>query len=187
MFKEKTSGMTERRDLPASDATQKRHSVRIVIGTLIVLVVLGVIGFAPRFWRERQLRATVYEVESSARVVTVALPARASPASDLVLPGSIQAVQETAIYARVDGYLKRRLVNIGDRVRSGDILAEIDTPELNQQFYQAKAALAQAVSALEQARAALQHNESQLDYNRTTLERWRTMKGQRSRGAARRR
>ena len=177
MFKEKTSGMTEGRDLPASDATQKRHSVRIVIGTLIVLVVLGVIGFAPRFWRERQLRATVQEVESSARVVTVALPARASPASDLVLPGSIQAVQETAIYARVDGYLKRRLVNIGDRVRSGDILAEIDTPELNQQFYQAKAALAQAVSALEQARAALQHNESQLDYNRTTLERWRTMKG----------
>ena len=90
--------MTEGRELPASDATQKRHSVRIVIGTLIVLVVLGVIGFAPRFWRERQLRATVQEVESSARVVTVALPARASPASDLVLPGSIQAVQEAAIF-----------------------------------------------------------------------------------------
>ena len=68
--------MTEGRELPASDATRKRHSVRIVVRTLIILVVLGVIGFAPRFWRERQLRATVHEVESSARVVTVALPAR---------------------------------------------------------------------------------------------------------------
>jgi RND family efflux transporter MFP subunit len=85
-------------------------------------------------------------------------------------------VQETAIYARVDGYLKRRLVNIGDRVQSGQTLAEVDTPELDQQLYQTRATLAQTISALQQARAALQHNEAQLDYNRTTLARWRTMK-----------
>ena len=148
---------------------------RILSLTLFGIVIFAAIGFAPRLWRERQLRATVRELESGAPLVTVAHPVRAPATADIVLPGSIQAVQETAIYSRVDGYLKRRLVNIGDRVQSGQILAEIDTPELDQQFFQAKAALAQAMSALQQARAALQHNESQLDYSRTNLERWRVM------------
>ena len=61
-------------------------------------------------------------------------------------------------------------------MQRGQILAEIDTPELDQQLYQAKAAMAQAISSLEQARATLQHNETQLEYNRTNLERWRVMK-----------
>ena len=112
-----------------------------------------------------------------APLVTVGFPVRAPNATDLLLPGSIQAVQETALYARVDGYLKQRLVNIGDRVQAGQILAEIDTPELDQQLFQVKATLAQSVSALEQARAALQHSETQLDYNRVNLDRWRKYEG----------
>src|SRR5258706_382705 len=157
-------------------AEKPASRARIVSLTLVGIVVLAVLGFVPRLWRERQLRATVHESESTAPLVTVAYPVRAAESSELTFPGSIQAVQETAIYSRVDGYLKRRLVNIGDRVQSGQLLAEIDTPELDQQLYQTKAALAQAVSALQQARAALQHNQSQLDYSRTNLERWRTMK-----------
>lgn len=160
-----------------SDKEQERNgNARVVILTLIGLVVLGAIGIVPRLWRERQLRASVHVAETTAPVVAVAFPVRAPSTSELVLPGSIQAVQETAIYARVDGYLKRRLVNIGDHVQRGQILAEIDTPELDQQLYQAKAAMAQAISSLEQARATLQHNETQLEYNRTNLERWRVMK-----------
>jgi RND family efflux transporter MFP subunit len=155
--------------------TRQQGTARIVAITLIGLVVLGVIGFAPRFWRARQLRATVHDGDGKTPSVTVAFPSRAPAASDLMLPGSIQAVQETAIYARVDGYLKRRLVNIGDRVKSDQVLAEIDTPELDQQLSQAKAALAQAISALEQTKSALQHNVTQLEYNRTNLERWHTM------------
>ena len=68
----------------------------------------------------------------------------------------------------------------GQHRRSGPArryLAEIDTPELDQQFYQAKARWRRPISALEQARAALQHSETQLDYNRVNLDRWRTMKG----------
>ena len=155
---------------------KERGNVRLVSITLVALGLLAMIGFIPRLWRERQLRANVHEVENAAPLVAVTFPQRAPAVTDLVLPGSIQAVQETAIYSRVDGYLKRRLVNIGDRVQSGQILAEIDTPEVDQHLYQAKAALAQSVSALQQARATLQHNESQLAYNRTNLERWRTMK-----------
>jgi len=164
------------RKIFASGKTLRRGSARSVVLTVTVIAILSVIGFAPRIWRDRQLRATVHELESSAPVVTVAFPVRSAAVTELVLPGSIQAVQETAIYSRVDGYLRRRLVNIGDHVQSGQVLAEVDTPEVDQQLYQAKAALAQAVSALQQVRATLQHNEAQLEYNRTTLERWRTMK-----------
>lgn len=149
---------------------------RIIALTVIGLAVLGALGIAPRLWRERQIRASVPSAEMEAPLVTVGFPVRAPTATDLVLPGSIQAVQETALYARVDGYLKQRLVNIGDRVQAGQILAEIDTPELDQQLFQVKATLAQSISALEQARAALQHSETQLDYNRVNLDRWRKMK-----------
>ena len=149
---------------------------RIIALTVIGLAVLGALGIAPRLWRDRQIRASVPSAEMEAPLVTVGFPVRAPNATDLVLPGSIQAVQETALYARVDGYLKQRLVNIGDRVQAGQILAEIDTPELDQQLFQVKATLAQSISALEQARAALQHSETQLDYNRVNLDRWRKMK-----------
>ena len=149
---------------------------RIIVITIIGLIVLAALGIAPRLWRDQQIRASMQSTEIEAPLVTVGFPVRAPISSDLVLPGSIQAVQETAIYARVDGYLKRRLVNIGDRIQAGQILAEIDTPELDQQLFQVKATLAQSISALEQARATLQHNETQLNYNKTNLERWRTMK-----------
>ncbi|HEY7322255.1 MAG TPA: biotin/lipoyl-binding protein [Candidatus Binatia bacterium] len=138
---------------------------RIIAITIIGLAVLAALGIAPRLWRDRQIRASMQSTAMEAPLVTVGFPVRAPKSSDLVLPGSIQAVQETAIYARVDGYLKRRLVNIGDRVQAGQILAEIDTPELNQQLFQVKATLAQSISALQQARATLQHNETQLNYN----------------------
>lgn len=151
-------------------------NARTVILTIVGLIALAAIGIVPRLWRDRQLRASTHVVETNVPLVAVGFPVRAPQTTDLVLPGSIQAVQETAIYARVDGYLKRRLVNIGDQVQSGQILAEIDTPELDQQLYQVKATLAQSVSALEQARATLQHSETQLDYNRTNLDRWKTMK-----------
>jgi RND family efflux transporter MFP subunit len=100
-----------------------------------------------------------------------------------MLPGSIQAIQEAPIYSRVDGYLKRRLVDIGDRVQAGQVLAEIDTPDLDQQLAQGRAtaaaseaSLAQSRSALQQARATLQHNRATSDYARTNLSRWRALR-----------
>jgi multidrug efflux pump subunit AcrB len=115
--------------------------------------------------------------------VTVMTPSRAPAATDFTLPGSIQAIQDVPIFARADGYLKRRLVDIGDRVQQGQVLAEIDTPDLDQQVVQGRAALAQAQaslaqaqSALQQARATLQHNEATARVNGITLERWRELK-----------
>ena len=68
---------------------------------------------------------------------------RAATSTELLLPGNITPITEAYIYARAAGYLKRRYVDIGDRVRSGQKLADIEAPDLDQQVSQAKAALAQ--------------------------------------------
>src|SRR5207245_10695539 len=96
----------------SDDDPIKMTSGRIIALSVIGLAGLGALGIAPRLWRDRQIRASVPSAEMEAPLVTVGFPVRAPNATDLVLPGSIQAVQETAPYARVDGYLQRRLLNI---------------------------------------------------------------------------
>jgi len=103
---------------------------------------------------------------------------RSSIQSDLKLPGTLQAVTEAPILARADGYLKNRYVDLGDRVRSGQPLAEIDAPELDQQILQAEAAVAQAQASLEQAQASLEQGKSNRDLARITAERWKTLAAQ---------
>ena len=88
------------------------------------------------------------------------------------LPGNIQAITEAPILARADGYIKRRMVDIGDRVQAGQPVAEIEAPELDQQVRQAKANLQQAQAALEQALANHEQGKSNLELARVTAERW---------------
>src|SRR5262249_44590440 len=80
--------------------------------------------------------------------VTVASPALSQPTATLAIPGEIRPFIDAPIYSRADGYLKRWLVDLGAEVKEGDLLAEIDVPELNQELAQAKAQLAQAEAAL---------------------------------------
>jgi RND family efflux transporter MFP subunit len=96
----------------------------------------------------------------------------------LKLPGTLQAVTEAPILARADGYLKNRYVDLGDKVRAGQPLAEIDAPELDQQILQAEAAIAQAQASLEQAQASLEQGKSNRDLARVTAERWKTLAAQ---------
>jgi hypothetical protein len=161
---------------------------RLPVTWLAVVMLVGVIGLVgagtlPRVRRHHDLEVAARAVKDGVPVVSVILPVRGKPVAEFTLPGTIQAIQETAIYARADGYLKRRLVDIGDRVVAGQVLAEIDTPELDQQLYQAKATLAQAqaaraqaVASLDWGRSALVHNQAQLGYDGTNLSRWRTLK-----------
>ena len=159
-----------------------RRALRLTLLGLFGLAVLLAIGILPRLQRHTELAEAVKATRSSALVVSVVKPTPGARVADLMLPGSIQAIQEAPIYSRVDGYLKRRLVDIGDRVTSGQVLAEIDTPDLDQQLAQARAAaasseasLAQSRSALQQARATLQHNRATSEYARTNLSRWRAL------------
>ena len=80
--------------------------------------------------------------------VAVIHPARETGVEDLILPGTLQAYVESPIYARTNGYLKKWCHDIGTRVKKGELLADIDTPEVDQQLMQAKADLVTAQANL---------------------------------------
>ncbi len=135
-----------------------RRSVMIG-GTLTVLglVCLLVIGMVPRRAQEQRLaaRARAAAAADSIPEVTVTRVSRAQPTSHLVLPGTIQGMHETAIYARSSGYVRQWLTDIGTRVRAGQLMAVIDAPDLDQQLRQARAALRQAEAAFGLSRAEM--------------------------------
>jgi multidrug efflux pump subunit AcrA (membrane-fusion protein) len=120
----------------------------------LVVVVAIVFGFRPRLAREKALSEASEAAEEKPPVVNVA-PVRRSPSSSaLELPADLQAYLESPIFARADGFMTKRLVDYGDRVR-GQLPAEIETPELDQQLAQARASVAQSHAALQQFQAAL--------------------------------
>src|SRR3984893_18747582 len=95
---------------------------------------------------DQQLGATTKSLE--VQTVNVIHPQRGISSSDLTLPGMIQAFSESPIYARVDGYVRSWHADIGTRVTKGQLLAEIDAPEVDQQLNQARALLNQAETSL---------------------------------------
>jgi membrane fusion protein, multidrug efflux system len=123
-----------------------------VLGTLAALAALFAVAMLPR-WRANA--ALENAVRDQRPAVSVVSPERANANADLALPGSTQAIQETAIYARTNGYVRRWLVDIGAKVEAGQLLAEIETPEVDQELNQALASREQAAANLELARATL--------------------------------
>jgi RND family efflux transporter MFP subunit len=140
---------------------------------LIALVVGGFfLGYLPRQRREMVLAAESKADNESLPIVHLARVARSAVNTNLVLPGNIQAVTEGPVLARATGYIKRRLVDIGDRVKAGQSLAEIEALELGQQIKQAQAAIDQANSSVQQAEAAAQQSRTNAQLSQVTAERW---------------
>jgi RND family efflux transporter MFP subunit len=110
-----------------------------------VVIVLVVIGGLILLQRRSQFKALAENTETMA-VPTVAIihPTPQNGDEDLVLPGTLQAYVESPIYARTNGYLKKWYHDIGSHVEKGDILADIETPEVDQQLEQAQADLVTA-------------------------------------------
>jgi RND family efflux transporter MFP subunit len=106
---------------------------------LVVAVLLVVFGILPRIQARTALRQETARM--AVPTVSVVQPKRSAPAQEIVLPANVQAFADAPIYARTNGYLKRWYVDIGSRVKEGQLLAEIDTPEVNQQLRQARADL----------------------------------------------
>ena len=150
----------------------------IVLGLLVVLAGAFVAGYIPLQRREALVRAEAEDHGKDLPHMEVMKVGRSSIQSELKLPGTLQAVTEAPILARADGYLKKRSVDLGDKVRAGQPLAEIDAPELDQQILQAEAAIAQAQASLEQAQASLEQGKSNRDLARVTAERWKTLAAQ---------
>lgn len=118
-------------------------------GALVLVAVILAAGALSAAWgiaaRGRALSELSRETREMA-VVTVAVtsPAKGAASEDVSLPGNIQAFTDAAIFARTAGYLRTRYADIGSRVKAGQVLAEIDTPEIDQQLLQARADLASA-------------------------------------------
>ena len=153
-----------------------------LLGVGTVFAALLVIGIVPRLQRNAEINASAKETKTNALTVNTVTPHRADAKADMTLPGSIQAVQETTLYARTNGYLSRRLADIGDRVEAGQLLAEIDAPEVDQELEQARANLAQTRSAymqtlatLEQARSQLTQAQANSNFAQVSSQRWNTL------------
>jgi RND family efflux transporter MFP subunit len=128
-------------------APRSKYAVWVPIAIAAVFVVLVIIGIWHRVHaRHEQTETSKQAAQLSVNVIAVK---RDKKAKDLVLPGNVQAFQETVIYPRANGYVKNWKVDIGDNVKEGQLLAEIETPEIDQQLSQAQAAydLADATAA----------------------------------------
>ena len=150
----------------------------LLFGLMVLLVGAFVAGYIPLQRREALVRTEADEHGKDLPHMEVMKVGRSSIQSELKLPGTLQAVMEAPILARADGYLKSRYVDLGDKVKAGQPLAEIDAPELDQQILQAEAAIAQAQASLEQAQASLEQGKSNRDLARVTAERWKTLAAQ---------
>ncbi len=132
----------------------KRSSLFLAL--IVVAVILLIIGGFTLLQRRSQYKALANETETRA-VPTVAVvhPVAESDAEDLVLPSTLQAYVESPIYARTSGYLRKWYHDIGSKVHQGELLADIDTPEVDQQLAQSRAELgtSQANQSLSQITA----------------------------------
>ncbi|MEI9975643.1 MAG: biotin/lipoyl-binding protein [Ignavibacteriota bacterium] len=141
------------------------------LGAIALLLVLAVGRNLARITRQQQAFAAAKESAINHPVVTVIQPVRGEPVSELLLPGNIQPLYSAALYARANGYLQQRSVDIGSRVTAGQVLAVISSPEIDQQLLQARGAVAQAEASLEQAKAALQQSKANAELARLTRDR----------------
>ncbi len=138
---------------PVRDAQARRYAY-IIAAVALVLAIWGIVS------RLSARNALEHDAAQAAlATVLTAQPKRGPGADDLILPGNVQAFFEAPIYARTNGYLKVWHTDIGTQVKKGQLLAEIDTPEVDQQLRQAQADLATA--------------EANYQLARTTNERWK--------------
>lgn len=152
--------------LPAPSRTSRT-------GVIIVLAILLGGGFAFGFRQRSKAheRVLVPTGEARATRVEVVKPKAVESDQAMTLPGTVRALEQTKIYPRVTGYVRKWLVDIGDKVTAGQLLAEIDTPDLDAQLAQARAQLAQAQAAVNQVIA-------QRDYSRSNTQRFESLADQ---------
>jgi len=135
---------------PKLAAAAPRKALFFVGLMVVVLLVAGAVSLLTRMHSSRVLAETT--VQNAVPSVAVVHPTAEKPDEELVLPGTLQAYVESPIYARTNGYLLRWYKDIGSHVKQGELLADIDTPEVDQELMQARAARQQVVAAMDLAK-----------------------------------
>jgi len=152
-------------DAQRRPAGPRRTALWIAAVLIVLLLALGII---PRMRRHDRAAETADAVSASLNV-SIVKAKLASGSSDLELPGSIQANNVASIYARTNGYVRERLVDIGTRVKAGQLLAVIASPEIDQELAQGRASLKQSRAALEQATANLARARAQVNQAKANI------------------
>jgi RND family efflux transporter MFP subunit len=141
-----------------SDNTAREESRRVSLGLapavmLAAVAVLVVMVIAVGFLSRTKAAAELQQATAATAIATVNVvyPTTGAPTDDLVLPGTTQAFTDAPIFARTNGYVKSWHADLGTRVKKGQVLAEIETPEVDQQLHQARADLRTAQANLRQA------------------------------------
>jgi RND family efflux transporter MFP subunit len=124
--------------------SSRARSVVILLIAVIVVATLVITGIVPRLRASKALAAETNA--QAAPTVLVVQPKQGQPSEEILLPGNIQAFVDSPIYARTNGYLKHWYFDIGSRVKQGQLLADIDSPEVDQQLSQAQADLGTALA-----------------------------------------
>jgi RND family efflux transporter MFP subunit len=140
------------RELSPSNGTQRAGAARLLWFLLIpaVLLIGGFFTMKARGQSDRQLASSTQSL--AAETVSVLHATRGEPVSSITLPGMTQAYSESPVYARVNGYVRTWYADIGTHVRKGELLAQIDAPDVDQQLSQARAMLSQTEANLQLAK-----------------------------------
>jgi membrane fusion protein (multidrug efflux system) len=145
-------------DLPVPREMNRRTASRAGLAALVAFGGLFIVGYSARPHGHAPVALAASESDAVALRVDLVRPKPGPKDHALTLSGTVQGLEETDISPRTNGYVRRWLVDIGDRVDEGQLLAEIDTPELDLEIDEARAALGQSEAAILQARATRDHS-----------------------------
>jgi RND family efflux transporter MFP subunit len=157
--------------IPESVPTLPAPRNRVVLGSaggITLLALLFLVGYLPKRHQQALLAAEAAAAKQALPRVAFVTPQAKEHARSLSLTASLEGLEQTEIDARANGYVRRWLVDLGDSVKQGQLLAELDTPELDLEIEQARAALAQSEAAIFQASATR-------DYSIANLKRFQTL------------
>jgi membrane fusion protein (multidrug efflux system) len=145
---------------PAPLATSGRRRGWCALATVAVLCGLFLVGYAPRHARQAALAKAATEAATELPRVLSVRPTPAGPDRPLLLPGSVEPLETAQVHSRASGYVTEWFADMGDRVEAGQLLARLDTPELDREIDQARATLARADASILQTRATAEYSAS---------------------------
>jgi multidrug efflux pump subunit AcrA (membrane-fusion protein) len=155
--------------LPTAAKPGKARVTALILFAAALIASAFFFGYLPRREQSAALARNTRSTVAAAPRVDVVTPKAAPSLRPITLPASLQPLAETVLYPRANGYVERFNADIGDRVKEGQLLALIETPELDQQLDQARAQLLQT-------QATLGQTEARRDYAKTSLKRYEQLR-----------